>query len=210
MSDPGYTPRTARKRGRQPDPDLRLRILEVARDIITESGLDGLKARIVAKAAGTSVGTLYNTTGPIEDLVRLINAETYDDLYAVQTRALAAAREVGASPTMQLHALADSYLDWVGTHQRQWLATLSYNRARREAPPDWYQSKERALLGIVEDALQGFADLDTDQCRIMAQALWASVHGIVTMAVGDGFWMVPVEQTRRQMALIIDAVADQL
>ena len=194
-----------------PSSEAGLRIMEVARDIISEAGLDGLKARIVAKAAGTSVGTLYNTFGPIEDLVRLINVETYDDLHRVQAEALRRARSDALSPTAQLHALAESYLGWVETHQRQWQATLSYNRARKAAPPDWYAARERALLDIVVDALAGFdSGLSDGELLVHAQALWASIHGIVSMALGNGFWLQPADGVRTQMALVIDAVADQL
>ena len=207
MADPGHSPLPPRT----PTSETGLRIMEVARDIISEAGLDGLKARIVAKAAGTSVGTLYNTFGPIEDLVRLINAETYNDLHRVQSEALAQARADALPPTAQLHALAESYLAWVETHQRQWQATLSYNRARKTAPPDWYAARERDLLDIVVDALGGFGSgLSEDELGFHARALWASIHGIVTMAVGNGFWLQPADDVRAQMALVIDAVADQL
>ena len=211
MSDAPLPAPPPRKRGRKPDPALRLHIMEVARDIIDEAGLDGLKARIVAKAAGTSVGTLYNTFGPIEDLVRLINADTCDALHAHQSAALEAARAESDDARLHLHALADGYLDWVGAHQRQWLATLSYNRKRAEAPPDWYAARERALLDIVADALTGFSAQMSDEARATAAfALWASIHGIVSMSVGDGFRLQDGAAIRAQMAVIIDAVAAQL
>ena len=207
MSD---APLPSRKR-RAPDPGTRTRILEVARDIITESGLDGLKARIVAKAAGTSVGTLYNIFGPIEELARLINAETYDALHAHQSGALASARAEGASPRKQLHALASAYFDWVGGHRRQWLATMEFNRSGRGEPPAWYTERETALLGIVADAVAGFGGERTeDELHRIAFSLWASIHGIVSMSLGRAGWLLPQDEVMARTAFVVDACAAKL
>ena len=207
MSD---APLPARKR-RAPDPGTRTRILEVARDIITESGLEGLKARIVAKAAGTSVGTLYNTFGPIEELARLINAETYDALHAHQSEALAAARERGASPREQLHALASAYFAWVEDHRRQWLATMEFNRSGRGEPPPWYTDRETALLGIVADAVSGFGGRRApDELHRIAYALWASIHGIVSMSLGREGWRLPESEITARTGFVVDACATAL
>ena len=200
----------SRKR-RAPDPGTRTRILGVARDIITESGLEGLKARIVAKAAGTSVGTLYNTFGPIEELARLINAETYDALHAHQSEALASARERGASPREQLHALASAYFAWVENHQRQWLATMEFNRSGRGEPPAWYTERETALLGIVAEAVAGFGgERTTDELHRIAFALWASIHGIVSMSLGRAGWLLPESEVAVRTAFVVDASAAAL
>ena len=207
MSD---APTPSRKR-RAPDPGTRTRILEVARDIITESGLEGLKARIVARAAGTSVGTLYNTFGPIEELARLINAETYDALHAHQSAALESARGSGLPPREQLHALASAYLDWVGAHQRQWLATMEFNRSGRGEPPPWYTERETALLSIVADAVAGFGTgRGAEDLHRIAFALWASIHGIVSMSLGRKGWLLPESEVTYRMAFVVDACATAL
>jgi hypothetical protein len=88
---------------------------------------------------------------------------------------------------------------------------LAFNRERHGEAPDWSREKEVALLQIVEDALADFENGPRDEARaILARALWSSIHGIVSNAMGAKALLVPVEDVRAQMHLIVTAVSDQL
>lgn len=192
-------------------PEVRDRAILATRDVLSEHGLDGLKARIIANKAGVSVGSIYNLFGDLDALARLANASTYDDLFEVESNALACSQERQENPEDQMMALASAYLDFVVANQSRWLTVLAFNRSRSEVPPDWYLAKEAKLLEIIEDALLAFPGTKDDATRkIYARALWASIHGIVTIAVADGFLMQPVEDVREQIRIIVTAVADAL
>ena len=202
-------PRTAGRKGF--DPAVREAVIQATLKAMAAKGLEGLKARPIAQRAGISVGSIYNLFGDLDELTRIVNGRTYDDLFARETAALEAARAAEKSPREQLLALAAAYLDFVETHQTLWLAVLAFNRGRTELPPRWYLEKELSLLLIIQDALGAFAKAaDPRVCRLHARALWASIHGIATLAVADGFMMQPIDEVWEQMEIVISAVADAL
>ena len=209
MSQQPPKPEFLSRRGvRSPD-GTRERIVLQTRKTIAEAGLRSVKARDIARRAGVSVGTIYNMFGPLDNLVRMSNAVTYDDLFEHQSAALDAARADGAQPSETLRRLARAYLDWVRTHHALWSATLAFNRERRDDDvPEWYSSRERALLGIIEDALSDFPHEWDGEMRLhTARALWASIHGIVAMAMGATALLLPVDELELQMDVIIGPVA---
>ena len=192
-------------------PEVRERAIQATIEVLSEHGLEGLKARSIATKAGISVGSIYNLFGDLDALARLANASAYDDLYEVESNALARSRESEEDPEDQMMALASAYLDFVVANQRRWLTVLAFNRSRSEVPPDWYLMKEARLLEIIEDALLAFSSVEDGIKRKMyARALWASIHGIVTIAVADGFLMQPVNNVREQIHIIVSAVAQTL
>lgn len=200
-----------RKGGRRPAAETQERILELTTDLMAAEGLSAIKARTIAAQAGVSVGTIYNMFGDLDDLVRLANGRTYDDLYAHQRDALSQTRGAGHTPTEQLYALAHAYLEWVTQHHLLWSATLAFNRERMDTAPDWYREKETALLGIIEDALDDFPVTFQGQMRLhTARALWASIHGIVGMAMGTKTLLLPEAEIDMQMWIVIRAVAGAL
>ena len=201
-----------RPRGRKKfAPNVREKVILAATQTIEAGGLEGLKARAVARRSGISVGSIYNLFGGLDELIRIVNGRTYDDLYKVTVEALESSRGAGQSPRAQMSALAAAYLGFVETHQACWQAVLAFNRARQEPPPLWYLQKELALLSVIEDSIAPFpgaADAGTRQ--LIARALWASIHGIVTIAVADGFHMQPLGTVKEQIQIIVNAVAMSL
>jgi len=192
-------------------PEVRERAIQATIEVLSEHGLEGLKARNIATKAGVSVGSIYNLFGDLDALARLANASAYDDLFEVESRALARSRQSEEDPENQMMALASAYLDFVVANQSRWLTVLAFNRSRSEVPPDWYLAKEARLLEIIEDALLAFPSVeDAVKRNTHARALWASIHGIVTIAVADGFLMQPVDNVREQVRIIVSAVAQAL
>lgn len=193
------------------EPEVRDRVLAAARKAMEKNGVDGVKARFIANEAGISVGSIYNMFDDLDALIRLVNGETYDELLALERAALDKARASNKSNTEQMLALAETYLEFVVHHQDRWSATLAFNRSRTQAPPKWYLQKELALFNVIEDAISAFPGAhDHDKRNVSARALWASVHGIVTMAVADGFLMQPVADVWQQITLVVEAVAASL
>ncbi|MEO1014500.1 MAG: TetR/AcrR family transcriptional regulator [Pseudomonadota bacterium] len=190
------------------DSDVAERVIAATIKTLAAHGLEGVKARSVAKDAGIAVGSVYNLFGDLDALLRVANGRTYDELHAIEMRALKKAREDGASPRAQMLALAEAYLEFVANHQRRWLATLAFNRRQSDAAPEWYLEKELALFRIIEEAIADFPGVkEPSQRRRHARALWASVHGIVTIAVADSFIMQPLEEVWAEIEIIVNSVA---
>jgi len=193
------------------NPDVREKVISAAAIVIEQNGLGGLKARTIARRAAISVGSVYNLFGGLDDLIRIVNGRTYDDLHKAITQALEKSQTGGDSPRQQMLALAAAYLEFVRTHQMRWQSVLAFNRARKETPPTWYLQKELDLLGIIENAVTPFPGVkDAEHKALIARALWASIHGIVTIAVADGFHMQPLDTVSKQIHLIVTAVAISL
>lgn len=193
------------------EPEIREHVIKAATKAIESKGLEGLKARPIAQRAGISVGSIYNLFGDLDELTRIVNGRTYDALYEIERSALEHAREAGKTPRAQMMDLAAAYLEFVETHQAIWLAALAFNRSQTEQPPQWYLDKEQALFRIIEDAIATFpgaAEIEARQNN--ARALWASIHGIVTVAVADGFLMQPIANVWTQIQIIVNAVAGSL
>jgi len=193
------------------EPEIREHVIKAATRAIESKGLEGIKARPIAQRAGISVGSIYNLFGDLDALTRIVNGRTYDALYEIERRALDEARRAGKSSCAQMMDLAAAYLEFVETHQSIWLAALSFNRSQTEHPPQWYLDKEQALFRIIEDAIATFPGAqDTETRKNNARALWASIHGIVTVAVADGFLMQPIANVWTQIQIIVNAVARSL
>lgn len=193
------------------EPEIREHVIKAATRAIESKGLTGLKARPIAQRAGISVGSIYNLFGDLDELTRIVNGRTYDALYEIERAALEEARRAGKSSRAQMMDLAAAYLEFVETHQSIWLAALSFNRSQTEQPPQWYLDKEQALFRIIEDAIATFPGAqDIETRKNNARALWASIHGIVTVAVADGFLMQPIANVWMQIQIIVNAVAGSL
>ena len=193
------------------EPEIREHVIKAATRAIESKGLEGLKARPIAQRAGISVGSIYNLFGDLEALTRIVNGRTYDALYNIERRVLEDARRDGKSSRAQMMDLAAAYLEFVETHQSSWLAALSFNRNQTGPAPQWYLDKEQALFKIIEDAIATFPGAkDIEVRKNYARALWASIHGIVTVAVADGFLMQPIANVWAQIQIIVNAVAGAL
>jgi len=193
------------------EPEIREHVIKAATRAIDAKGLEGLKARPIAQRAGISVGSIYNLFGDLDDLTRIVNGRTYDALYEIERSALESARRAGKSSRAQMLDLAAAYLEFVESHQSIWLAALAFNRSQTEQPPQWYLDKEQALFEIIEDAISTFPGAqEIDVRKNYARALWASIHGIVTVAVADGFLMQPIANVWAQIQIIVNAVVQSL
>ena len=191
--------------------ELRAQALEEARDLMRAGGPEKVKARVLALRLGVSVGTIYNLFGSLDELFLALNAEVYDALYETVSEARREAVRAKGDTTDQMLALARAYLHFVAENAEIWSGVLTYNRAARDAPPAWYRRKELALLSVITetiDALPGARG--AGQRDIATRALWAAVHGIVTISVARGGLLAPEEEVAEQLELVVRSVARTL
>jgi AcrR family transcriptional regulator len=167
--------------------ELRERILSAGEELVAQSGASGLTARRLADRIGYSVGTLYNFFEDLDELVVHINARTLDRLYAACARVT---KRLG--PEDALRAYARAYLRFTKDHDRLWAMLLDGSSHHHRALPDWYHAKVERLLGLVEEVLAPLIPGDKDRKR-SARVLWASLHGISSLASAGAVVENPTE-----------------
>ena len=152
--------------------------LAAARDIIAAEGLAALAARRVAREIGYSAGAIYNLFADLNDLLDHVNAATLDEIAAACAGAAAEAR-----PEVRVRALAAAYLDFALTHPGLYGALFARRQGGDGRPPDWYAAKVTALLAPLEAALS--ARVGPKAAEGEALALWAAIHGVVSLEIAD-------------------------
>jgi AcrR family transcriptional regulator len=187
--------------------ELRLSALAEARALMIEGGPDQVKARILASRLGVSVGSVYNLFGDLDELIFHVGAGVYDELIAAIDAATSTLTDADAPGRMMV--LAKAYLDFVHAHQPLWASVLAFNRRGKSRVPAWYRAKERDLFQLARHAMTGFErDISEEERDLAARALWAAIHGIVTISVGRDGMVATRQDVHNQIELIISSVAE--
>lgn len=204
-----HTPNKKRPRGRpRLGPEHREKVIAATLDLLEERGSSGLQARLIAKESGLSVGSLYKLVGDVEEIAREANLRTFRELFDLLIEALQQAE--GKSLHRQLMALARAYLDFVQAHPRRMEAIITFRQTSGE-PPDWYVKAEDDLFAILEDRLSELPGAKEPQKRFQAaRAVWAAVHGIVTVTPLGSRAEDPIEDAVSQLELIMKGVEREL
>jgi AcrR family transcriptional regulator len=204
-----------------PRDKLKARMLEVAERILETEGLQAVQARRVAQEADCSVGTLYNVfRGGLDDLIIEANDLTLQKLGSaleaatVSNAAMSspdgpAALAAPADPRgiePRLMALALAYLRFAVEHPTPWRAVFEHRLSEKQSVPEWYRESQAALFAIVERVL---ADVTADEAvrRRAARALFAAVHGIVSLALDRKLGEFDPLETEAQVRLVVGAAA---
>ncbi|WP_417483428.1 TetR/AcrR family transcriptional regulator [Maricaulis sp.] len=181
--------------------------LQAARKLLATVGLEGMQARAIAREAGLSVGSIYKLFGDIEALVRLLNLETHREFAAHHRAALEAIDGGAVSAEARLMALARAYLDFVLANGRRWDAVLRTSRRGEGGRSADYVQSEEGLFAIVESVIADLPRFADPALRARAaRALWASVHGIISVTLANSRASDPAADALAQIDLILGAV----
>jgi len=162
--------------------ELRRLLLDEARKIVAQDGLAALAVRPLAAAVGYSIGTVYNVFRNLDELILELNGETLDQLQAFA--ADRCAREIPAED--KLLALADCYIEFMRRYGHLWSALLEHRVPPGVTLPDWYLVKVHRPFRLIEDALAPLFPAEGSSERLRtARLLWASIHGICSLAGAD-------------------------
>src|SRR5262245_32672062 len=126
---------------------VRERLIAETLDLMEKAGLEGVQARVVAKAVGISVGTIYNLFGRFDRLVLAANLRIYERLNALGEARMAeidaaleakiasgALADTPRNRTLErLLGLGETYIEFVAQNAKRWAALLAYNRSRGAA-----------------------------------------------------------------------------
>jgi AcrR family transcriptional regulator len=167
--------------------DLRERIVEAARDIVSEQGLDALSMRALALRIEHSPGTIYHHFQDKEELLESVMAEGFKKLRASMTREIEKVGR-GATPLERYAATGRAYARFA-------LENTGYFRAMFEMPgvaqlescPALPENGEAPVdYEFAVDLLRqaaGAGEVKVDDPDRAALVGWGLVHGITSLYV---------------------------
>ncbi|WP_300033429.1 TetR/AcrR family transcriptional regulator [uncultured Roseobacter sp.] len=177
---------------------IRQKATELAERIVLEQGGDALHARGLAKELNISVGSLYNAFGDLDGVVRAVNARCADRL-AEKLRI--AARTEASDPVARINAIGEAYFDFAVAEPRRWY--MLFERDSDLQLDLRTQELQEGLLNMLIRAGEG--DPDDRQHREFYLMLWASVHGIVSLACRPSITMIDPGSARAYIRSLIRA-----
>ncbi|PSJ56758.1 TetR/AcrR family transcriptional regulator [Mesorhizobium ephedrae] len=202
MKEEQLTGKTQQRRER-----LRQALIEAAERRIAQTGYRSLTARDMAAEAGCAVGAIYNIFADMDALAAAVNSRTAERLEAAVTGALAA--EAGGDPKRQLVQLGRTYLAFVIDNPLLWSAIFELGA---RAGPDFAARREAEnarLIGHVVRPLRLLLPAETEErLALVARALFAAVHGIVSLGQQRRFLGVPPSEVAAQITFIVEAFCD--
>lgn len=176
---------------------IREKATEIAERIVLEQGRDALSARGLAAEIGVSVGSLYNAVGDLEAVLRTVIAKSAGILSRALEMAVATAPD---DKRARLVALGEAYFDFALTEPQRWWLLFEY---RAHAVPDQkMQDFQARLLEMLIRAGEG--DVTSDRHRQVFLQLWASVHGLVTLACRPTIVTVDPVEARTYIGELVD------
>ena len=191
---------------------LKAVLIDVAERAITKGGLDGIKARDLAKEAKCAVGAIYNVFPDLDALIYEVNGRTLAlfERFVAKVEAGPPADTGGNPAVAKLVRLAGAYLDFAATNHTRWRALFDHrvDRSPEETVPDWYVAEQARLFGLVEGPLSELSpDLKDDALRLFARTLFSGVHGVVILGLDAKLLALPPEVLRGQVEMLVRSVA---
>lgn len=173
--------------------DLRRTLLEAARQLAVEQGIDGFTLREVARRAGVSHAAPYHHFADKAALVEALTAETYIRLTEALRRS---AKRTKGTPLDRLMAIGVGYVEFAIGHPAEFRLLARFGacdypgidrpvNVREDSPVDQAASGAFALL--IETIHEGQeAEVIIQQpIERLALTCWAAVHGLTTLIL-DG------------------------
>lgn len=178
--------------------DIRERAIPIAERIVLDQGIEALSARGLAKELNVSVGSLYNAFGDLDAVVRAVIANSAAMLQA----ALYAAIETSAPDRRsRVIALGEAYFDFALAEPRRWWLMFEY---KTNIPPD--PKAQEYQTGLLEMLIRaGGGDPKSEQDRQFFLLMWASVHGLVSLACRPAIVTINPDVARTYIGDLVDS-----
>jgi AcrR family transcriptional regulator len=184
--------------------NLRQALLDAARALINETGVESLTLREVARRAGVTTGAPYHHFADKAELVYALARQGLEEL----DRASALALEGIAEPRAQLRAIGVAYVMYAVEHPA--IFRLMF-RPEMGAPFDFADPETapvfRILIRVVDAcrAEAGIHDAGRDAAAISA---WSLVHGLAALLV-DGP-LSPMMADREHVHMLAAGITNRL
>lgn len=181
-------------------------VVDAAREIIAEVGVDALKLEAVAERADVAVQTIYNRVGGRSAVLTAVAEQALEESRVYMD----AAYETPGRPDERILAVATTYARFARERPHEFRILVE--------PPDEPEALARIaeltrhqnakLATALREAMdQGIARLDLDPDAV-ATAAWAAMNGILALAWRPGGLRVDGPDLDRLIAAHIGALTD--
>jgi AcrR family transcriptional regulator len=186
-----YTISLANRKARGLGHERRAEILDAARSLFLEHGFENVSTRKIAERVGISQAALfayYRTKDEI--LVQLIR-----DAFGELERALAEVNRTVPDLREWLRCCLAGYIDFGLTHPDAYRLAFMvmkpyrkpYNSEQPDAPGEGYRVGipvfQQLAAKVAEAIAAGVIRRDLGSPMLVAQVLWASIHGLVSILI---------------------------
>lgn len=179
---------------------LRMAILDIARDLFVERGVEAVTMRAIAKRIGYSATALYLHFKDKESLIR----ELCDTDFLTLASELQAVGQIG-DPVERIRALGLGYVKFAATYPNHYRLIFMTPQVHKDMDSasieagDPEQDAYAHLRTVVMDAhASGRFREELDDPDLIAQTLWAGLHGICALEIAKkndcGVAWRPVEE----------------
>ena len=171
--------------------ELHATILTVATQIIKDEGMKSLSIRKVAKEIGCAVGTIYNIFSSIDDIFLTINAATMTRLY----KQLQQEAQEESDPLTASVMLGRAYVAFSRDNYHLWSLLVDHKLQPGSTLPVNVQEKIDDLFLLVSGMVAPLVSNDKGKADLAAKVLWASLHGVCSLAMSGKLDTVKAEAT---------------
>src|SRR5262245_9001887 len=169
---------TVERRERERE-EVRRKIVDSARDLFAKEGYEKVTMRRIADAIEYSPTTIYNHFEDKDDLVRALCEEDFSRLFAALSPAIG-----GASDPMEgIQQLGCAYVTFGLSYPNHY--RFMFMTPEKTEEPDETSPGRRSfglLLAAVDRAMEA-GRLRREDPNLVAQVLWASIHGAVALLI---------------------------
>jgi AcrR family transcriptional regulator len=174
-------------------------VVRAAEKLARKDGLRGVAMRRIATAIGYAPGSIYNAVGDLDEVVLRVNARTLERLRQHLGRMVDPARH----PIENALAVGEGYLDFVMRQPRLWGLILEHVLPKGSEFPPWYEAALAETTRLVDDVLKPLIKDDGERRRSVA-TLWASLHGLASLATSGKLAVVDKDDPRAMARLLIE------
>lgn len=158
---------------------LRTAILDAARHLITREGFRDVSMRMIARAVGCSVSSIYLYFPSKDSLIHTLIYEGFERWYE-ESLAVVGRDE---PPVRRLERLARRYVDF-GLENPEWYEVMYLFRPQRVArfPKELYRRTRRSMDLVVQLIMECEPERfrSEEDARIVANLIWSLLHGVVS------------------------------
>jgi len=160
--------------------DAEARILEAARHVLVEEGVEALSMRAVARRVGVSAPAIYHYFENKRELVdRLVDRS----FRKVESHLREAADDCPRGSLERIRAIEEGYIRFAFDHEHVFRVLFALRAERlREMETHPARGCHRLLDEAVTEAMES-GELDRRDPGAVVLYLWSAVHGLVTLSL---------------------------
>jgi AcrR family transcriptional regulator len=163
---------------------FRRRLTDAATRLFAAHGYEAVTMRAVADQLGISAMTAYRYVTGKDELFVLVRAEAFR-LFADRLETTSRARGAHLEPLVRLRRLKRAYIDFAIERADAYRIMFELRQPDDAARSPELAQESRRAFGCLHDAVREAVDAGdlVGDPLVVAQLLWASTHGLVSLAL---------------------------